>query len=307
MEQGQPRSPATATARGPFVRIGARDNFYQTTAFIPMSFALVTTVNDGGETGIGPHALCYPFNVTPPYAMFLISRGNSGTATNLRRTGRCALNYIEFDADRLKDIAALGYPGQDMATKRKANPFTLVRSPTATGDASAPLIVDEAFQVIECSWDRTINLDAGQLAPPGAGASRFVLNVDDILLRERYCQGAQDGSNFPAMPIFYGFRSTGVFWFAEHSAPFAVAPPRIPNMELQAVKYLATRLDEQVRFTDDACIVLARIPRPFLADAMNRAVAEARRRGATQVDAALLGELGGNWSTGANTSGTARH
>lgn len=302
MDSGPHSQPTPAGSGDHFVRVGARDNFYQSCAFIPMSFALVTTVNENGETGIGPHALCFPFNVTPPYSMFLISRGSSGTATNIRRTGRCALNYIEFDRGRLSAIAALGYPGQDMAAKRKANPFTLVPSPTAT-EAGAPLIVSEAFQVIECTWDRSVDLGGTHGADPGSGASRFVLGVDNILLRQRYLEGSKDGSVFPSMPVFLGFRATGDFWFAEHHAPFAVAPPKIPNTELQAVKYLAARLDETVRFSDDACAALAQVPRPFLADAMMKAVAAARERGVGLVDAAFLRQLG-SWRSAPGTPPT---
>lgn len=272
------------------VQVGLRDNFYQTAGFIPMSFALVTSMNENGETGIGPHALCFPFSVTAPFSMLLISRGNSGTAINLRRTGRCALNYIEFDRDQLDAIAALGYPGQDAAAKRRANPFTLVPAPTGHHgrDPRAPQIVDEAFQVLECSWDRTAGI--GEPRTPGveSQASRFVLNVDNLLLRERYLRGAQDGSRFPRMPIFFGFRANGAFWFAEHAEPFPVMPPVMPNTELQAVHYLATRLDETVRFTDDACAELARIPRPFLTDAMTQAIGAARDAGTTLIDAGFL-------------------
>ncbi len=276
-----------------FVRMGARDNFYQSAAFIPMSFALVTTVGDDSETGIGPHALCYPFSVSEPYAMLLISRGTSGTATNLRRTGRCALNYVEFDKDRQQSITALGLPGQTSEAKRKANPFTLVPSPTAAErhDAAAPLIIAEAFQVIECTWDRSVDLGAQTSRERESGASRFVLSVDHILLQEKFHKGCTDGSAFPSMPIFYGFRAGGDFWFAEHGRPFALTPPRPAGSELQAVRYLASRLDEAVRFTDDACLQLTKIPRPFLSDAMQRLIAEARRQGRLQIDAGFMQQV----------------
>ena len=66
------------SARGQFVDVDIVDNFYQASSFIPMSFALITTVHENGETGIGPHALLFPFGITLPYSMMLISRHNSG-------------------------------------------------------------------------------------------------------------------------------------------------------------------------------------------------------------------------------------
>jgi flavin reductase (DIM6/NTAB) family NADH-FMN oxidoreductase RutF len=292
-EKERTTSATTNAGSARFVRMGPRDNFYQSAAFIPMSFALVTTISESGETGIGPHALCYPFSVTPPFAMFLISRGNSGTAVNLRRTGRCALNYVEFDRDLLKAIAALGYPGQPAEAKRSANPFTLVPSPGAhEGDfSSVPRIIAEAFQVIECTWDQTVDLGRESAVEEELGASRFVLRVDNILLRDTFQRGCVDGSTFPSMPIFYGFRAGGDFWFAEHGAPFPVAAPNPAGSEMQAVRYLATRLDEAVRFTDDACTELAKIPRPFLSTAMQRLIAEAKRNGRLQIDAAFMRQV----------------
>lgn len=271
----------------PFVQIGPRDNFYQSAAFIPMSFALVTTTSETGETGLGPHALCYPFSVSAPYSMLLISRGSSATASNIRRTGRCALNYIEFDREKLRAIARLGYPGQPPEEKREANPFALIPSP-ATDRADRPLIVAEAFQVIECTWDNNIDLGPQTTHEREHGASRFVLGVDRILLRHDLRQGSVDGSIFPRMPIFYGFRAGGDFWFAEHGAPFAVAAPQASESSLQAAQYLATRLDDTIRFTEDATRDLARIPRPFLTKAMQGLVDKARHEGITEINSGFL-------------------
>jgi flavin reductase (DIM6/NTAB) family NADH-FMN oxidoreductase RutF len=275
-----------------FVRVGARDNFYQSCAFIPMSFALVTSVGADGETGIGPHALCFPFNVTEPYAMMLISRHTSATAANIRRTGRCALNYVEFDRDLLEAIARLGYPGQDAAEKRRASPFTLDPSPLGSvAGGVRPRIVREAFQVLECTWDDSADLSLPRGSVPREATGKFVLRVDDILLQRQYRDGVEEGRRFPSMPIFMGFRAGGEFWFAGHEAPFPVAPPKVPGTEIQAVIYLANRLDDAVRFTDEACAGLAGVPRPFLQAALEKVIAAARERGVKLVDKAFLDDF----------------
>ena len=274
-----------------FVRIGARPNFYQSCAFVPASFALVTTVDADGETGVGPHALCFPFNVTEPYAMMLISRGTSATAGNIRRTHRCALNYIEFDEKRLHAVVQLGYPGRSAEEKRRANPFTLVPSPMAdrAGNPDCPRIIGEAFQVFECSWDDSIDLSMADDSPENSG--KFALRIDHILLKRRFREGVEEGLHFPSMPIFMGFRARGEFWFAEHRPPFAIAAPKVAGTEVQSVMYLAKRLDERVQFTDEACSMLAGVPRPFLKSALERIIAGALARGATTVDKALLDSI----------------
>lgn len=283
--------PRDAEAASPdFVRIGARDNFYQSCAYVPMSFALVTTVNEDGTTGIGPHALCFPFNITEPYAMMLISRGTSATAANIRRTGRCALNYLEFDRDGLAAVARQGYPGQSAEDKRKASPFTMQYSPSENNRSNpdVPRIVGEAFQVIECTWDDSIDLSMAVDGVRDHSAGKFVLRIDNIFLKSRFREGVEEGRNFPSMPIFMGFRAKGEFWFAEHLPPFAVQPPKVPGTEVQSVIYLANRLDESVRFTDEACSALTSVPRPFLQTALEQIIAAAKNKGVSLVDKALL-------------------
>jgi len=265
-----------------FERLGPRDNFYQSCSYLPLAFALVTTVNEAGETGIGPHALCFPFNITEPHAMLLISRSTSATASNLRRTGRCALNYIEFDEKLLASVARLGYPGQTAESKRKGSAFTLIPSPLAASreDPRCPAIIAESFQVFECAWDATIDLDSQS---PVGGASRFVLRIDDILLRREFRAGVEQGRRFPSMPIFMGFRAGGEFWFARHLAPFSIAAPKVAGTELNSVMYLANRLDDAVRVNEDACALLTGIPRPFLQGALETLIAAAKARGITRV------------------------
>ncbi len=280
----------SATTGGLFVRVGAKDNFYQSSAFIPMSFALVTTVYENGETGIGPHALLYPFGITKPHSMMLISRGTSGTASNIRRTGKCALNYIEFDRDRLQAVSNQGLPGRALEDKQKDNAFTMIESPSPdkAGDPEFPLIIGEAFQVFECTWNRDIDLQAQLGTDVEDPGDHFVLLVNDILIRDDLVDGIEEGSKFPSMPIFYGFRANGEFWFAEHKPPFSVPLPKVEGTEVQMVFYLANRLDEHLRFTREACEALTGIPRPFLKDALKGIIAVAHEKGATEVDKELL-------------------
>lgn len=284
---------ANLAGQDEFVRIGARDNFYQSCAFVPMSFALVTSVSEDGNTAIGPHALCFPFNVTAPYAMMLISRGTSATAGNIRRLGRCALNYIEFDAGHLRAVTRLGYPGQTPEDKRRANPFTLIPSPMpgSAANPAFPRIIREAFQVFECTWDKAVDLSMPGDVPSPDGAGKFVLRIDNILLKQRFRDGVEQGRHFPNMPIFMGFRAGGEFWFAEHDQPFAVAAPKVPGTEVQAIAYLANRLDEHVRFTEAACARLTQVPRPFLQAALEGIIAAARARGAVEVTAELVDSI----------------
>lgn len=276
-----------------FVAIDPVDNFYQTCAFIPMSFALVTTVYEDGQTGIGPHALCYPFSVTKPYSMMLISRSSSGTAANIRRTGKCALNYVLYDRQRLKGIANMGYPGMALVDKLEANPYTLVDSPSPdkAADPEYPKVIRGAFQIMECTWDDKFGLHGHKDDFDRPYDSHFNLHVDHILMHEEYAPGIEKGEIFPNMPVFYGYRANRGFWFAKHDEPFSVPLPEVKGMEYQTVFYQANRIDSSVRFTEDACKQLTSIPTPFIKDALKQIVDSAREKGVSEVDEDFLQQL----------------
>jgi flavin reductase (DIM6/NTAB) family NADH-FMN oxidoreductase RutF len=280
-------------SKAPLISIDPVDNFYQTCAFIPMSFALVTTVHENGQTGIGPHALCFPFSVTKPYSMLLISRSNSGTAVNLRRTGKCALSYVLYDRERLQGVANMGYPGMALVDKLEANPYTLVDSPTPehAEDPEFPKIIGEAFQVIECTWDDSFNLHAHKDAYDRPYDSHFNLRIDRILVHEDYAPGIEKGDIFPNMPIFYGYRANRGFWFGHHEEPFSVPLPEVEGMEYSTVFYHANRIHADVRFTEDACKKLTGIPTPFLKDALQQIVDSALGAGVSEIDADYLKRL----------------
>ena len=290
---GRPDTARGSRGAETFVSIDPVDNFYQTCAFIPMSFALVTTVYEDGQTGIGPHALCYPFSVVKPYSMMLISRSSSGTAANIRRTGKCALNYVLFDRQRLTGIANMGYPGMALVDKLEANPYTLVDSPSPAqaADPEFPKIIGEAFQVMECTWDDRFGLHQHRDDFDRPYDSFYSLLVERILMQEEYAPGVEKGEIFPNMPIFYGYRANRGFWFAKHQKPFSVPLPEVQGMEHQTVFYQANRIDSSVRFTEAACKQLTGIPKPFMKDALKQIVDAALARGVSEIDEAFLQQV----------------
>ena len=85
---------------GKFVSSPMRDNWYQRSSFLGSSFALITSVSEDGLTNIGPYQLSFPFEVNTGRSWMVISRNTSNTATNVWRTHKCALNFIEYDRDK---------------------------------------------------------------------------------------------------------------------------------------------------------------------------------------------------------------
>ena len=276
-----------------FIQLAPRDNFYQSVSFFPMPFALITTINERGTTSIGPHSLVFPFDISESHSMMLVSRASSNTATNLRRTGRCALNFIEFDDEWLKTVVALGYPGQTPEDKMKDIPFKLVDSPNEIfrKDPDYPLIMKDAFQVFECITDGTFEYKPHREAAPPLVEGFFALQVKNVLLKESIKRKLDNRREFPDMPLSYGFRGGSDFWFTRHSQPFHIPVPRQKGSEHSRIYYLANKVDPQVRFTEDACKKLTSVPQVFLEVVIGGLITEAKTRQIAMIDAGFVDDV----------------
>lgn len=274
-----------------FVVSPMRDNWYQRCSFLGSSFALITSVSEDGQTNIGPYQLSFPFEVNTRRSWMVISRNTSNTATNVWRTHKCALNFIEYDEEQIKTVLKFGYPGQATAEKMAYNTFELIDSPTPerAADDKCPKILAEAYQVYEC----TLDVERIQENPilRDSPSAHLLLNIDTILVKEGwipYIDGS--GDKMPHIAMTYGFRGGSTFWFGEPSRAYKLPIPDMgANHEI--VHYEANRLDDEVRFTMDACKQLTGIPNAFVQNVLKGIVKQAKARGVTEVDEAFIVEL----------------
>lgn len=277
----------TDAAPDDFVASPLRDNWYQSSSFYGSSFALITSVDEAGVTSIGPYQLSFPFEVIKRRSWMVISRPSSNTVANVRRTLKCALNFIEYDQAAIETILKFGYPGQPPAEKMAYNTFTLVDSPTPgrTG-AGLPKIIAEAFQVFECTLD--VDRIAENRILRESASAHLLLNIDHILVKRRW-QAALDGSGtaMPRIPLTYGFRGGNTFWFGETQPAYKLPIPDL-GARHEVVHYEANRIDDGVRFTLDASKQLTGIPRAFLRQVLEGIVRQAKARGVAEVDPAFL-------------------
>ena len=270
--------------QGAFVSSPMRDNWYQRCSFLGSSFALITTVSEDGQTNIGPYQLSFPFEVNTGRSWMVISRSNSNTATNVKRTHKCALNFIEYDADQIQTILKFGYPGQTTAQKMEYNSFDLIDSPTPGRESNDiyPKILAEAYQVYECTLD-VERINENPILRDSYSA-HLLLNIDNILVKEDWI-GYVDGSGdkMPNIPLTYGFRGGSTFWFGEVQPAYKLPIPDMgPNHEI--IHYEANRMDDEIRFTWDACKQLTGIPNAFLQNVLGGIVKQAKARGVKEVD-----------------------
>jgi flavin reductase (DIM6/NTAB) family NADH-FMN oxidoreductase RutF len=270
-----------------FVASPLRDNWYQSSAFYGSSFALITSVDEAGVTSIGPYQLSFPFEVIRRRSWMVISRPSSNTVANVRRTLKCALNFVEYDRGQIETILKFGYPGQPPAEKMAYNTFTLVDSPTPgrTGPG-LPQIIAEAFQVFECTLDAE-RIAANPILRDSASA-HLLLNIDNILVKQRWkAQIDGSGDSMPRIPLTYGFRGGATFWFGETQPAYKLPIPDL-GARHEVVHYEANRIDDTVRFTLDASKQLTGIPRPFLRQVLEGIVRQARVRGVAEVGPEFL-------------------
>jgi hypothetical protein len=273
------------------------DNFYQTSAFFPMPTVLVGTLAENSTTSLGPYSLLQPYYVAGKgyYAVLLCCRNSSNTAQHLLARGNCSINFIPDDKKYFREAVRLGWPGDKPEEKMKGCLFTLEDGLQSAElpDQAFPKVVAESFQVFECTWmselDGASGDKPGQLdgyPPPyrdfngitSEFGAHFILRVDKILLKEKYHNAIVKGvtsRGFPRVPIDYGYRDSKNFWFTRFSRP---RPEILPMREgsITSVRYAADRIDPNIRFSDEACAKLVKVPRIFLNTALKSCVSWAK-------------------------------
>lgn len=278
------------------------DNFYQTSSYFPMPTVMVSTLSEDGKTNLGPYSLVAPYYIAGRdyYAMLLCCRNSSNTAQNILRGSRVALNFITDNRRHFKEAVRLGFPGDTTEEKMK-DCFFKLEDGLAGGD-NRPQVMSEAYQVFECTWMR--ELDNAQDDKPGQlngyegpyhdfngittrFGAHFILRVDKILMKEKQYNGIINGvkaKDFPRVPVDYGYRDSKHFWYTRFRRPIPELLP-IRENSMQTVLYAAHRADDVVKFTDEACEKLLKVPRIFLPTVLKGCVKWAKENGVTLVTA----------------------
>ena len=282
------------------------DNFYQTSLFFPMPTVVISTLCEDGTTNLGPYSLVQPYYVAGKdyYAMLLECRNSSNTAQNILRTGKCAINFITDDPKYFKEAVKLSWPGDTPQDKMPKCKFLLEKSmiEEENPDDKRPQVMTEAFQVIECTWMR--HLDGADRDVPGQlhgyeppyhdfngitsqFGAHFILRADKILMKKKYHDAIVDGvtaKDFPHVPVDYGYRDSKNFWYCRHSRMRAELL-QMRKTTLDSVRYAADRVDDVVKFSDDALETVLGVPRVFLPLVLKGCVSWAKENGVELITA----------------------
>ena len=287
------------------------DNFYQTSAFFPMPTILISTIDDEGKTTLGAYSLCFPYYIAGKdyYAMILECRNSSNTAQNILKRGKCALNFLEDSYKDFKETVKLGFPGQTPKEKMANCKFEFEKG-LAEGE-DRPLVLKKAYQVFECSWDDTlenafedkvkVGLLDGIEGPyrnfngvTSKFGCHFILKIDKILMKEKFYNAIVNGvksRDFPKVPVDYGYRDSTYFRYSKSKKPLKCPIPDVQSNSVASVRYASERIDPSVKFTDEACAMLVKVPRVFLKTVLNGCVKYAKEHNITLIDEKIMKDI----------------
>ena len=282
------------------------DNFYQTSLFFPMPTVIISTLCEDGSTNLGPYSLVQPYYVAGKdyYAMLLSCRNSSNTAQNILRNGKCTLNFIDDNPKTFKEAVKLSWPGDKPSDKMPKCKFKLEKSmiEELNPDDKRPMVLTDAIQAIECTWVR--ELDGADKDLPGElngyegpyhdfngitskFGAHFILKIDKILMKKKYSDAIIRGvkaSDFPGLPVDYGYRDSKNFWFHRKTRMRAELL-QVRKASLESVRYAADRADDVVKFTDDALETILGVPRVFLSVVLKGCVDWAKENNVTLITA----------------------
>lgn len=284
------------------------DNFYQTSLFFPMPTVVISTLCEDGTTTLGPYSLLQPYYVAGKdyYAFLLNCRNSSNTAQNILRNGKCAINFVVDDPKTFKECVKLSWPGDKPEDKMPRCNFKLEKSmiEEETGE-KRPMVLSEAFQVVECTWMRELDGAGNDQAGCETGyegpyhdfngitskfGAHFILKLDKICMKKKYHDAIINGvtaRDFPPAPVDYGYRDSKNFWFHKHRKMHAELLP-IRKASLDSVRYAADRADDKVKFTDDALETILNVPRVFLPAVLKGCVEWAKENNVELITAAEM-------------------
>ena len=281
------------------------DNFYQTSLFFPMPTVIISTLCEDGSTTLGPYSLVQPYYVAGKdyYAMLLCCRNSSNTAQNILRNGKCTLNFIDDKPATFKEAVKFSWPGDKPEEKMPKCNFKLEKSllEEETGE-ERPMVLTDAIEAIECTWMRELDGadkdEAGELngyegpyhdfnGITSKFGAHFILRVDKILMKKKYSDAIINGvraKDFPALPVDYGYRDSKNFWF-HRKTKMRAELLQMRKASLESVRYAADRVDDTVKFTDEALMTILGVPRVFLSIVLKGCVSWAKENNVTLITA----------------------
>ncbi|MBQ8529417.1 MAG: hypothetical protein IJ459_06745 [Clostridia bacterium] len=88
-------------------------------------------------------------------------------------------------------------------------------------------------------------------------------------MKKKYADAIINGvraKDFPSLPVDYGYRDSKNFWF-HRKTEMRAELLQVRQASLESVRYAADRVDDKVKFTDDALMTILGVPRVLIRSA----------------------------------------
>ena len=93
------------------------------------------------------------------------------------------------------------------------------------------------------------------------------------------------------MPVDYGYRDSTYFWYSKSKRPLKCPIPDVQSNSVASVRYASERIDPSVKFTDEACAMLVKVPRVFLKTVLNGCIKYAKEHNITLIDEKVMKDI----------------
>ena len=110
-------------------------------------------------------------------------------------------------------------------------------------------------------------------------------------MKERYKNAIIDGvsaKDFPPVPVDYGYRDNVNFQQSPTRKLVAAKVPARKEADVSSVIHAAERIDDVIKFTEESCARLTKVPRVFLNAALKSCVDWAKENGVTLIEPAHM-------------------
>ena len=248
--------------------------FWYSDVFVfPKLITIVTTLDRDGKVNAAPYSHIMQYDVMHKQPrIYLGMRNTSHTFQNIRETGEFVINCPS--ASHLKDMmeTARFYP--EGTNELEHTSFTPIPSQKVK-----PPSIKECKQILECTVDDIVDLDASQ--------GHIVGNIVAMMVDEEVAaMGREDRLRALDLPIGLGDERRKDYFYGHVE--------RIEKLELEDVE---GEEDEKVALTtgmpwdDEALSALRRVPGGVRRTVVRETEARAKEKGVDRVTAALYSEL----------------
>ncbi len=247
--------------------------WYSDTFVFPKLITIVTTLNSEGKVNAAPYSHIMQYDVmhkTP--RIYLGFRNTSHTFQNIRDTGEFVINCPS--ASHLKDMMETARFHPEGVNELEHTSFTQIPSKRVK-----PPSIAECKQILECTVDKVVDLDATQ--------GHVIANIVSLMVEEELVDmGREDRLRALDLPIGLGDERRADYFYC-HS----------DNIEMYTLEDIEESADEVVALVtgmdwdEGSMKALRRVPAGVRRTVIRHTEAAAKEKGATEITAELYGQI----------------